>query len=74
MAGWVLACQDTGPGRGADRARVGVRKPHAPFGEAFDVGRLVEGGLAVQGGVRPTQVVGQNEDQVLGGLGPRNDD
>ena len=62
MPGGVLTGQDAGPGRGADRARVGIGKPHPPFGEALDVGRFVEGRLAVEGGVRPAQVVGQYED------------
>ena len=62
MPGGVLTGQDAGPGRGADWARVGVRKGHAPFGKALDIGRLVQGRLAVEGGVRPAQVVGQYED------------
>ena len=42
--GWILAGEDAGAGRRADRAgRVRVGKAHALAGEAVDVGRFVEG-------------------------------
>ena len=62
MPGGVLTSQDAGPGRGTDRARIGIRKGHAPFGEALDIGRLVQGRLAVKSGIRPAQVIGQYEN------------
>ena len=62
--GWVLAGEDAGAGRRADRAgRVRVGKAHALAGEAVDVGRLVEG-TAVADEVLPAHVVDEDKDDV----------
>ena len=56
--------KDAGPSRGADRSgRIGIGEGHATVGQPIDIGRLVEF-AAVERGVPPAQVIGQNEDHV----------
>jgi len=64
-AGGAEPREDGGARRRAERAgRVGAGEGHAAFGEALEIRRLIEGGVAVEGGVRPAEVVGEDEEDV----------
>jgi hypothetical protein len=59
------AGENGGAGGGAERAGgVGAVEGHAALGEAFEAGGLIEFGVAVERGVRPAEVVGEDEHNV----------
>lgn len=64
-AGRIKPSENAGArGRTEWRGSVGAGECHAALGETLDVWGLVEFGVAVEGGVGPAEVIGENEDDV----------
>ena len=61
----VLSAQNTGAGGGAEWVG-GIRivKRHSACGETLQVGRFVKLGFSVEGGVGPSQIIREDEDDV----------